>query len=258
MSKTKIPDAYNHLRRKFVDGEIRPGMHLGNRQLAEEIGISYTPLREALKRLVSEGFVEHIQGVGIYAHIPDAREIDELLSIREVLESHAAAEAVQKITGAQLTILESICNEWHAVLRSHRGSELPPEQVKRWIRLDQQFHETLIIAAKNRRLTKFMRDQFLLQKVFGSMALETPDGKKTVSDFANMSWPGIWRQHAALVRAIRRRNMEAVRYWIHAQIADTKKQFESFFQYKSTIGREGEDQESTLDAVRRYSIKENR
>jgi len=253
MSKKKTPNAYEHLRGKLLKGEIRPGMRLGNRKLAQEIGVSYTPVREALSRLISEGFVEHIKGVGAYVHMPDAREIDELLSIREVLESHAVAEAIRHITPEQFKILDSVCSEWLAVLRANRTFQLKPEQLDRWIHLDQLFHETLILAAKNRRLTKFMRDQRLLEKVFGSLRLETAGGTKTVSDFSTVSWPKIWRQHAALVGAIRRRNVKAARYWISAQVADSKKQFEAFFKYKFEVDRQGGDGESTLEAVRRYS-----
>jgi DNA-binding GntR family transcriptional regulator len=253
MSKKKIPNAYEHLRRKLVEGEILPGMRLGNRKLAQEMGVSYTPVREALSRLISEGFVEHIRGVGAYVRMPDAREIEELLSIREVLESHAVAEAIRQITADELKVLDSVCSEWLAVLRANRTFQFKRKQLDRWIYLDQLFHETIILAAKNRLLTKFMRDQRLLEKVFGSLRLETAGGSKTVSDFSNVSWPRIWRQHAALVRAIRRRNVKAARYWIHSQIADSKKQFEAFFKYKFEVERQGRDGESTLEAVRRYS-----
>jgi DNA-binding GntR family transcriptional regulator len=253
MSKKTTPNAYEHLRGKLQKGEMPPGMRLGNRKLADEIGVSYTPVREALNRLISEGFVEHIKGVGSYVHIPDNREIAELLSIREVLESHAVAQAIQHITRNQLKVLDSICSEWLGVLRADRTFQLKPGQLERWLYLDQLFHETLVLAANNRLLTKFMRDQRLLEKVFGSLRLETADGTKTVDDFANVSWPRIWRQHAALVGAIRRGNVRAARYWIHKQIADSKMQFRAFFKYKRKVEQPGGDGGSTLEAVRRYS-----
>ncbi|MEO7143672.1 MAG: FCD domain-containing protein [Bryobacteraceae bacterium] len=184
--------------------------------------------------------------------MPDAREMEELLSIREVLELHAVTEAIQRITVDQIEILQSVCTEWLEVMRADRTFQFKSGQLERWTYLDQLFHETLVEAANNRVLTKFMRDQRLLERVFRSMRLEAAGGTKTVFEFTNLSWPRIWRQHAELVRAIRGRKVEIARYWIHAQIADTKQQFAAFFAYKLRPGKQGSSQESTLEAVRRY------
>jgi len=245
--------AYDYLKRKLRSGDLQPGMRLVNRALAQEIGVSYTPVREAINRLTSEGFLEHIPGIGVYVRIPDPRDIQELMGIREALETYAITEAVRYITDEQIAVLQSFCDEWLQVMRANRTFQFTEEQIRLWLSLDQSFHQTLIASANNHLLTKFIRDQRLLERIFGTLQMEGRPGAKSVHDFNPVSWPRIWRQHAALVRALRRRDVESARHWITVQVRDTAKQFAAYFEYRRQIESGGTGRQDMLEVVRRYS-----
>lgn len=224
-----------------------------NRALAQEIGVSYTPVREAINRLISEGFLEHIPGIGVYVRIPDPRDIQELLGIREALECYAVTEAVHHITDEEIAVLQSLCDDWLQVMRTNRTFQFTQEQIQHWLSLDQAFHQTLVASANNRLLTKIMQDQRLLERIFGTLQMESHHGAKSVHEFNPVSWPRIWRQHAETVRALRRRDSAAARTWIMIQVRDTKRQFDAYFEYRRQIEHSGTNRHETLDVVRRYS-----
>src|SRR5207253_1597886 len=97
--------------------ELAVGQRLSPAALAREMGISHTPVREALSLLESEGAVEHKPRRGVKVRLPDAKEFLELLDLRVALEEHAAARAARLISGADLERLASQCGAMGAVLR---------------------------------------------------------------------------------------------------------------------------------------------
>lgn len=100
--------AYEVIKRKIVNGEITPGTKLQEDRLAEELGISRTPIREALSRLAQEGLVEIIPRRGTYVVEFSLFDIVHLLEIREALEGMAARLAATNI--ARETLAEMKVN----------------------------------------------------------------------------------------------------------------------------------------------------
>ncbi|PJF34219.1 MAG: GntR family transcriptional regulator, partial [Candidatus Thermofonsia Clade 1 bacterium] len=100
--------AAERLRAMIAQGKLRGGQWLRQAALSAELGISYTPIREALKQLEAEGLVEHVpyRGVRVVAFRPD--DILDIYAIRLVLEAQAAASAAQRITEADLAILREL------------------------------------------------------------------------------------------------------------------------------------------------------
>ena len=83
-------------------GDLAPGTRLVNRSLAKELGISFTPLREAINQLASEGLVEYVPGGGAFVRRLDRHQLAQLYDLREALEPFAAAEAAKHITEHEL------------------------------------------------------------------------------------------------------------------------------------------------------------
>lgn len=94
------------LRQAILDGRLTPGQPLRERVLAEELGISRTPIREALFILQGEGLVGMTPNRGATVRTITATDIAEIYALRSVLESHAAATAAERITDADLARLE--------------------------------------------------------------------------------------------------------------------------------------------------------
>jgi DNA-binding GntR family transcriptional regulator len=89
---------YDTLAEMIASGALKPGQHLVESELAEHLGVSRQPIREALQRLAVDGWVELRPAYGAYVHVPTAEEVAQLLGVRSALESYAAREAAQRTT----------------------------------------------------------------------------------------------------------------------------------------------------------------
>ena len=99
---------YDYLREALVDGVIKPGERIVERTYAEKFNVSRTPIREVLRKLEMEGFVEYIPRRGIVAKGLNASEIEEIYAIRISLERLAIRTAVSKISAAQLNKVKKV------------------------------------------------------------------------------------------------------------------------------------------------------
>ena len=93
---------YEELKRQIMVGEIAPGTRMMEVELADEMGVSRTPVREAIRKLEKEGLVTIEPRRGAYASDISAKEMVDVLEVRQDLEGMAAGLAAQKITEAAL------------------------------------------------------------------------------------------------------------------------------------------------------------
>ena len=94
--------AYERIRTMVIDGEIPPGARLGQVELAEQLGISRTPVREALRRLTGEGLAEFVPNRGFRAASPGLDDVLRRLEVRSLLEPGIARLAAARRTDADL------------------------------------------------------------------------------------------------------------------------------------------------------------
>ena len=99
---------YDALIDLIVSGDLRPGQHLVETELARQLGVSKQPVREALHRLEAEGWVDLRPSQGAFVHVPTDHEVDELLDVRELLESETARLASRAATPEQVAGLRAI------------------------------------------------------------------------------------------------------------------------------------------------------
>jgi DNA-binding GntR family transcriptional regulator len=92
----------------IITGELQPGEHLVEQELAAQLGVSRQPVREALQRLHSEGWVDLRPGLGAFVHTPTAEEADQLLAARTLLEAESARLAAANATPAQIEVLRTL------------------------------------------------------------------------------------------------------------------------------------------------------
>ena len=144
---------FENLREAIVEGRLKPGQRLMEVQLAEQLGVSRTPVREALQRLVLEGFLEKSTGNGYV--IKNYRIVDliEVLQIRKALERLAGELVVEKIDEEGIEKLKQTIKKIEKTLRSK-------VQVNRkgFKEISYKFHDTLFEITKNTRLIKLRKN----------------------------------------------------------------------------------------------------
>ncbi|MBI4279678.1 MAG: GntR family transcriptional regulator [Armatimonadetes bacterium] len=156
--RTKADLAFSLLRQAIKDGRLQPGTPLRQRQLAESLGMSLTPVREAIRRLEAEGLLKGTPHTTLRVKDVSSRQVKEVYAIRNLLESYAARMAALHLTGAQIAELDHLFTRMKQALRRR--------QLPRIRALDEAFHMLLYAAAGNELLleiishlwTKFPRD----------------------------------------------------------------------------------------------------
>ena len=169
MESTLAEKSYSHIRRMLADGQLPPGKRLVNRTLADEIGVSVIPVREAIHRLASEGLVEHIPGSGAFVRRIETQDLDNLYVLRDALESCAAGEAARYISEFQLEELETVLDEAEGFTRQleqHSKKHATKRQMNAWLDAEQRFHQLLIEAARNPLLARVIHEHEAIGQIF--------------------------------------------------------------------------------------------
>src|SRR5690554_787048 len=104
-----LETAYSHLRQAIIEGRILPGSRLKEQHIAEELGVSRTPVREALKMLQSDGLVTIERNVGALVRTLTAKDVGDLYEFRIRLEGFAAYRAALYRTDEDLGLLTEAC-----------------------------------------------------------------------------------------------------------------------------------------------------
>ncbi|GAA3205281.1 GntR family transcriptional regulator [Actinocorallia longicatena] len=137
--------AYDALRRMILEREILPGARLGEAELAQALGLSRTPVREALQRLDSDGLVEVLPHRGARVARWSESDIAEIFELRCLLEPYAAARAARVGVGeAALAKLRGLCEAMDEAVARGELAEVA--------RLNSRFHTALIDGSGNGRL----------------------------------------------------------------------------------------------------------
>ncbi len=161
--------AYRHLRQKLLDGSVPPGARLSYGSIGREIGVSATPVREAVGQLASEGFVELVPQLGAVVRTLTREEAIELYELREALETFAIRRAAERANDRLLVELERNLTESSALVGKMRrsGRKAAASSVSGpFHALDLAFHMVLLEAAGNRRMLKVVGDSHILTRIF--------------------------------------------------------------------------------------------
>ncbi|MDR3708441.1 MAG: GntR family transcriptional regulator [Capsulimonadaceae bacterium] len=162
--------AYEHIQAKLLSGELRGGSLISENGIAAEIGISRTPVREALHKMEMEGIVETVPRYGTLVRGPDQDEMLELFDLREALEAHAARQAASRLVAEDQDLLHLLVLDMRECVRQFQESKaefLVGEGLKRFIAADMGFHMTIIRSLNNRRFMKIIDDFRVIRGIFG-------------------------------------------------------------------------------------------
>ncbi|WHT22273.1 GntR family transcriptional regulator [Crossiella sp. CA-258035] len=100
----------------IITGSLAPGQHLVEGELAEMLGVSRQPVREALQWLNNEGWVDLVPGYGAFVHVPTEQEADQLLAVRTLLETESARLAALNTDKEGVARLREICQQGEAAV----------------------------------------------------------------------------------------------------------------------------------------------
>jgi DNA-binding GntR family transcriptional regulator len=138
------------LRQRIFAHELTPGTWIDEQKLAEQYGISRTPLREALKVLASEGLVELRPRRGCYVTEISRQDLDDIFPLMAMLEGRCAAEAVRRAKPADITALKAIHEQLESAARDGR--------IDAFFESNQEFHRKIQELSGNRWLLSVIQD----------------------------------------------------------------------------------------------------
>lgn len=197
---SRTETVYARLRRAIVHGELRPNERLIETELADQLEISRTPIREVFQRLAGEGLiVRSRRGWSVHEHTPD--EIGEIYEARAALEGYAAALAAVRGSDAELRRIEAI--------HLDEDSSEPRTARDHLVEINDSFHEAILDAAHNERLAQMARhsrEYFFNHRIAHLYSDE--EAQASVE------------QHEVILRALLGRDAEAAEAAVRAHVLD--------------------------------------
>ena len=146
--------AYAELRAAIVENRYPPGHRLVEQRIAAELGLSRTPVREALRLLEAEGLVVSERNRGAMVRLLSTTEVDDLYGLRIRLESYAVEVATERATEAELGELVDLADAFGAIRASVDVASI--EGVRQLHEANRAFHDGILAAAQHRRLTAML------------------------------------------------------------------------------------------------------
>jgi DNA-binding GntR family transcriptional regulator len=159
------------MREAILSGKLKPGERLMEVQLAEEMGVSRTPVREAIRKLELEGLVVMVPRKGAYVAGLTLKDVAEVFEIRSSLEGLAAALAADRITDEEVKTLDNILKEISEAVGRN--------DIDKVIEKDAEFHQILFSASRNNRLAQMINnlkeqiDRFRVQSFSNPVRLKS-------------------------------------------------------------------------------------
>ena len=172
---------YDTLAEMIATGSLKPGQHLVESDLAEHLGVSRQPIREALQRLSIDGWVELRPAYGAYVHVPTNAEVDDLLSVRSVLETYSARGAAQHATPERVARLRELYDAGVAVLAADDKAGL--------VTANADFHAYIVQISGNKVLAELI-SQVERRVRWYYTPIARPRGKEA------------WNEHDTIIKAI--------------------------------------------------------
>ncbi|MFQ5441725.1 MAG: GntR family transcriptional regulator [Thermodesulfobacteriota bacterium] len=153
-----------------ISGRLKPGERVPEQEIAENFGISRTPIREAFRQLESEGFITVVPRKGAVVSPITDKDVREFYAIKSLLEGYAACMACAKFTQRDIARLETL-NTGMAICAEKND-------FKAFFRLDNQFHETFLRACGNEKLSSLVHNLVQQFERFRVTALSLPGRMK--------------------------------------------------------------------------------
>jgi DNA-binding GntR family transcriptional regulator len=183
---------YEELKMQILTGKIIPGTRMMEVELAEDMGVSRTPIREAIRKLEKEGLVTIEPRKGAYASQISTDDMVEILEVRQNMEGLAAFFAASRMKPEQLRVLREVEEAYNKAVEDGNTAEM--------IRYDSKFHKLIVESSNNKILIKMVEQ--LQETVLRFRYLYYDDFKRAEK---------MPEEHQMIVDAIANKNSEAAR-----------------------------------------------
>ena len=200
-SHSLVDQLVARLEEAIMNGELPPGQRLSEQTLADKLGVSRSPLREALRQLEGRRLIERVRNVGARVTMTVGRDLEEILVIRESLEALAAKLAATNITDQQVEELEELLKTRRDRKEAH-GREL-------YDGFD--FHVKIIEASGNKKLIDMLQgDLYYLMRIHRYRSSSTPERAKIAP-----------LEHRKIVAALKARDPVAAEKAMYQHLANS-------------------------------------
>ena len=195
--------AFEYIRKKILSGEYAPGHVLMTEYLSAEIGVSRTPVREALHELRAEGLVTIRPRVGASVKSMDQKEFEELCDLRTAVEGHAAGLAAMRWTEPQLREIRFALEAMRELTHRSVTPDTANPVLNELVREDVRFHIGIITAAQNQLMKQEILRMHLINRVVAGA--RTPESTADVIAARD----SVQASHEAIFDALTRRDASA-------------------------------------------------
>lgn len=208
--------AYEEIRKSILRGALKPGSKIKVGEIAEQLQISRTPLREGLRQLQKEGLIE-ISKSGVISVIElDRKDYKELCACRLVLEQAIIKLVIEEITEEQLASLEQVLQNTEKAIEENNQIEL--------LSMNAKFHETMIHVTSNRRLIQLLEQVRSLLLIYRANILSFEGHELS-----------ILKEHWKIFEAIKNKNVDEAVAAIHEHLnQDLKRGLQTLDQLEHT------------------------
>jgi DNA-binding GntR family transcriptional regulator len=197
------------VRQAIVDGRLSPGERLKEEELARELGISRTPVREALLILQAEGLVDAAPNRGATVRAHNAEDLDDLYELRALLEGHATRRATLRLTMEGLADLEASCDRFDLLVDG---------DIRELVAENTTFHTGILDAAGSARLSAMVRSVVELPLVYRSYIWYSPDQVRISAHYHRQIVQALVRRDAGRAELIMKEHVYEARDLLVAQV----------------------------------------
>ena len=194
---------FDVLMNAIMQGQLSPGERLLEVQLADEMGVSRTPVREAIRRLELEGFVVMVPRKGAYVAGLSIDDVESVYEIRTALETLAVRLAAQRMEAADYEQLDELAGKMQQTWQEG--------DVDNWVNLDARFHELLYTFSRNERLISMMSNIMEQLSRYRIISLANVEVRQNSLN-----------EHQTLIEALKRRDSDAAADAAAHHIENTK------------------------------------
>jgi DNA-binding GntR family transcriptional regulator len=180
------------IREAIKNGTLQPRERLMEIQLADDLGVSRTPVREALRKLEQEGFIVMVPRKGAYVSDLSMKDVADVFEIRAALDGLAGGLAAERITEDELDLMERMLVE--------KGEAINQHDIDKLVEADTRFHEAMYMASRNERLSNIISNLREQIQRFRLTSLSVP-GRSEDS----------LKEHRQILEAIQARDIQLAR-----------------------------------------------
>ena len=201
------------IRDRILKGEYEIGEKIKENQIATELRVSRTPIREAFKQLENEGLIDYVPNRGCFAKGFTKQDVDDIYAVREALERLAVERAVERITPDELAALEE---EWDLM-----EFYVKKKDSQKVLELNSSFHNIIYASTRSRFLAQVLR------------SYKTYIDKTRKSVFNDESYlDAILNEHRAILDAIKEKNREKAVRAVSAHLEYSQDRAETMWNLK--------------------------